>query len=109
MGDRLFSESPEGRVLREIWKRDPAFDMNAFLAGIRIEATEVVRAYLRSDSEVLSRHCTPEVTKKLLAVANAIRQQGRIPDDRILHVGHAQTRMIKAVEGNPVLVVLIDM
>lgn len=91
VGDRFMSESPEGRVLREIWRRDPGFDMNVFLQAVKVEAEEVVGAYLRGDAEKLAVHCTPEVTKRLLAIASALRSEGKVPDDRILFVGRPVT------------------
>ena len=77
--------------MREIWRRDPAFDMSTFLAGVKVEAEEVVKAYLRGDGVKLAEHCTPEVTKRLLAISATFRAAGKVPDDQILHVGRPVT------------------
>lgn len=54
--------------MQEIRSRDPRFDLNRLIQGVKADAPVVVQAFLRHELPVLEKHCGPELMERFAGI-----------------------------------------
>ncbi len=103
--DALFAETEMAQALREVRLRDPAFDMVAFLGGVKADVPGLLRAYLLGDGPAMAAHASPDLVERVVAVHAAQAAAGAVPDSTILDVGDVELVDLKFLDGDPAAVV----
>jgi mitochondrial import inner membrane translocase subunit TIM44 len=103
--DALTTESEAAAALREAWARDPSFDMVRFLRHLRHDVPVVIKAYLEGREDDIRAHCSPEMIERLTGIAAAQAAAGLVPDPTLLDVAEVELVDVKALDGDPVVVV----
>jgi len=103
--DAFFAETEMAQALREVRLRDPAFDMVAFLAGVKGDVPGLLRAYLTGDGPGMAAHAAPDLVERVVAVHAAQAAAGAVPDPTILDVGDVELVDLKFLDGDPAAVV----
>ena len=70
--------SDAAAAMHMILGRDPSFDMNVLLAGIKYDAPLVVKAFLSHDLETLEKHCGPELLERFAGIFKHFKSQVRV-------------------------------
>lgn len=109
--DAMFSESDQGRGMREMLLIDKDFDEAEFLDEMQHAIIpQVVDAFLRGDRSVLRAWCTDEAMEPLNAVLKAREAEKLTVDPTVLAVGKVDfAGMRPALKGAPPLAVVTSM
>lgn len=61
-------QSDAAQTMQEIRARDPAFDLNKLIAGVKADAPIVVTAFLKHDLATLAAHCGTELMERFTGI-----------------------------------------
>lgn len=96
MVDKVFSETEEGRALREIQQIDSGFDLFTFIQEMQDKIIpEVSKAFFQLDWAVLNKWCQESALAQLKAVEASRAVQGNITHDGVILNVH-KVELIKA-------------
>ncbi|CAG9465260.1 unnamed protein product [Pedinophyceae sp. YPF-701] len=106
--DRVATQPEAAQALEEARRRDPSFFLPGFVLSIAGDVRDIVVAELRGDEDVLKEFCSEELVERLTAQSRAVKEQLGEPDTRILHAREPQLVSVKLIEGDPIVVVQVE-
>jgi hypothetical protein len=101
----LMQESEAQMATREMRSRDPAFDMVAFLRGLKEDVPIVIQGYLNGDEEVIKEYCSSEMIERLTGIMKAQKEAGLVPDPTLLDTSEVELVDLKMLDDSPIIVV----
>ncbi|KAF5195639.1 Mitochondrial import inner membrane translocase subunit tim44-1 [Thalictrum thalictroides] len=105
LNERVFGETDDGLVYKEIRSRDPFFELEEFVAEVQEMIKPTLNALHKGDVETLKKNCSPEVIERLLGEQRAYQSQGIFFDNKILHVSDVTLSRAKLMGSSPIIIV----
>lgn len=104
LNEKVFGESGDALIQKEIMSRDPGFTLPRFLAEVQEMINPTLNAYLKGDVEELKKTCTPEIIERCLGERRALQSQGMFFDTKILHVSEVHNWRTKLMGNSPIII-----
>ncbi|CAO2827603.1 unnamed protein product [Amaranthus hypochondriacus] len=104
LNDRVFGENDAAMSFKEIRRRDPSFSLPDFVAEVQEVIKPILNAYLKGNSKVLEKYCSPEVVERCKAEHKAYESQDIFFDNKILHVSEVDVRETKMMGSSPIII-----
>ncbi|PIA36423.1 hypothetical protein AQUCO_03400362v1 [Aquilegia coerulea] len=105
LNERVFGETDDGLVYKEIRSRDPYFELEDFVAEVEKMIRPTLDALHKGDVETLKKNCSPEVIERCLGEQRAYKIHGISYDHKILHVSDLAIERAKLMGSSPIIIV----
>lgn len=103
--DNLFTETEQAEAYKVIRQRQPAFNINDFLAEVRRDVPKVLGAYLKGDLESLAAtNVSKEMLERMGGQMKLWQHEGQFVDPRVLHLSDLELVEVRMMEGEPLVV-----
>ncbi|KAJ0527697.1 putative Tim44-like domain, NTF2-like domain superfamily protein [Helianthus annuus] len=76
-----------------------------FVSDVQEIVKSVLKAYIRGETKVLEKYCSPEIIERCKAEYQVCEMQGTFYDNKILHISEVDIRETKMMGDNPLIIV----
>ncbi|XP_071726762.1 mitochondrial import inner membrane translocase subunit TIM44-2-like [Rutidosis leptorrhynchoides] len=105
INESVFKETDAAMSFKEIRRRDPYFSLPDFVSDVQEIVSPVLKAYIKGESEVLEKYCSPEIVERCKAEHRVCEQQGTFYDNKILHISEVDVRETKMMGDSPLIII----
>ncbi|KAK9070666.1 hypothetical protein SSX86_011068 [Deinandra increscens subsp. villosa] len=105
INESVFRETDAAMSFKEIRRRDPYFSLPDFVSDVQEIVKPVLKAYIKGDTEVLEKYCSPEIVERCKAEHRVSEMQGTFYDNKILHISEVDVRETKLMGDSPLIIV----
>lgn len=105
INESVFRETDAAMSFKEIRRRDPYFSLPDFVSDVQEIVKPVLKAYIKGETEVLEKYCSPEIVERCKAEHRVCEMQGTFYDNKILHISEVDVRETKMMGDSPLIIV----
>ncbi|CAH1450640.1 unnamed protein product [Lactuca virosa] len=105
INESVFRETDAAMSFKEIRRRDPYFSLPDFVSDVQEIVKPVLKSYIKGETEVLEKYCSPEIIERCKAEHRACETQGTFYDNKILHISEVDVRETKMMGDTPLIIV----
>ncbi|MFS7985962.1 putative Tim44-like domain, NTF2-like domain superfamily protein [Helianthus anomalus] len=105
INESVFRETDAAMSFKEIRQRDPYFSLPDFVSDVQEIVKPVLKAYIKGETEVLEKYCSPEIIERCKAEHQVCEMQGTFYDNKILHISEVDVRETKMMGDSPIIIV----
>ncbi|CAI9294250.1 unnamed protein product [Lactuca saligna] len=105
INESVFRETDAAMSFKEIRRRDPYFSLPDFVSDVQEIVKPVLKSYIKGETEVLEKYCSPEIIERCKAEQRICESQGTFYDNKILHISEVDVRETKMMGDTPLIIV----
>ncbi|KAJ9561388.1 hypothetical protein OSB04_006548 [Centaurea solstitialis] len=111
INESVFRETDAAMSFKEIRRRDPYddaswyFSLPDFVSDVQEIVKQVLKSYIKGETEVLEKYCSPEIIERCKAEHRVCEMQGTFYDNKILHISEVEVRETKMMGDSPLIIV----
>ena len=81
------------------------FSLPEFLGEVGEDVRPLLLAYLEGNDAVLRATCRPEVVERCMAEKAALKAQGMVVENKVLHIADLELVQLKMLSSDPLIIV----